>query len=283
MYRQWTLSTHADEPRVAASICVAYLPRPSRAGIEPKEPRTLSVKLTELLTAADAASGGGNGQHRAIVRQGAASKGRGAARLVLVKSRSRDVAGQTVDSKTTHTKKTAARMKPPLEHEVQSKVISWARATAYLQDDPLKRLALEIYHSIPNGARVIRMQKPILHRRTGRPLPPREALLLKAEGLTPGIEDTFLDWPQRCEVLGVMLNAGFYIEYKRPGEKPEPHQLAMMEAHRRLGYRSAWYDCPTRAAEAIIEQMALKVWSELPELKEWRKYQEQRQQRRKAA
>lgn len=277
--RQWTKSTLADGPRVAASISGACLSRLPRAGINLKEPRTLTLKLSELLAAADRASGEGNGQHAAVVRAHGPSNGRGGARLVLVKSRARAVAGKTVDAKTTTTKKVAARVKPPLEHEVQCKVITWARATAYRQTDPLKRKALEIYHSIPNGARVIRMEKP-RRGRDGRPLPPREALLLKAEGLTPGIEDTFLNWPQRCPSSGLFLNCGFYIEYKRPGEKPKPHQLEMMEAHRRLGYRAEWFDCPTRAAEAIIEHMGLELWSELPQLREWRKHQEQR---RKAA
>ena len=183
--------------------------------------------------------------------------------VVLVKSRARRTGGKTVDYKKAQTRKTAARPKSPLEHWVQSTVISWARASAFLQKDPLKRAALDLYHAIPNGAQVIRMQKPKINPRTGKPYPPREALKLIEEGLTPGIEDTFLDWPVR-NADGLIICAGFYIEYKRPGKKPTPRQVAVMNFHRALGYRAEWYDDPKLAALAIIEHMSLERYHTLP-------------------
>jgi hypothetical protein len=146
---------------------------------------------------------------------------------------------------------------------VQASAISWARETARLQTDPLKRQALELYHAIPNGAAVIRMQKPIINRKTGRPLPPREALKLIAEGLTRGIEDTCLNWTLR-DSFGHITCAGFYIEYKQPGKYPTKEQRAVMEFHRQMGYRAEWFTSPRSAALAIVEHMGLEKYGALP-------------------
>ncbi len=154
------------------------------------------------------------------------------------------------------------KIPPPLEHDEQAALVTWARATARLQDDPDKREALELFHAIPNGAKLTRNYQKV-SRKTGKPYTPPEALRLIAEGLTKGIEDLCLNWPLR-NAEGFMTCAGFYIEMKRRGEKPREEQERVMSFHRRMGYRAGWFQSARAAAAAIVEHMKLERYAPLP-------------------
>ena len=84
------------------------------------------------------------------------------------------------------------------EHELQAAVIDWKHRNIN------RHKAIEWLHAIPNGAKL-----PWRKNKKGQRYSP-EANKLKAEGLTPGIPDLFLPFPN-------MGACGLYIELKRPG------------------------------------------------------------------
>ena len=48
-----------------------------------------------------------------------------------------------------------------------------------------------------------------------------------------------------------------FLEFKRPGETPEPHQLRYMETLRKMGFLAGWadnYDSAIRWIEKVITQ-----------------------------
>lgn len=120
-------------------------------------------------------------------------------------------------------------LRKPSEHEEQTLLVNWSKATASLQPvGSLERLALERFHSIPNGAAVARKEGV---RRPGA----KQGGKLKAEGLNPDIPDLFLPYAVtivphvndnytgpglRVRHAGQVTNAvfipGFYIEMNPP-------------------------------------------------------------------
>lgn len=76
------------------------------------------------------------------------------------------------------------------EDEHQEAFFSWVDDTAALQTDPVKRLALEFLHHIPNGKG--RGQRIVTATAS---LPPPDAFRLKMMGVRPGVLDIRLDFP----------------------------------------------------------------------------------------
>ena len=112
------------------------------------------------------------------------------------------------------------------EHQLQAQVIQWARAQSGMYP-PLGWL-----FAVPNGAKLPFRKNA----KTGKRYSP-EAMKLKAEGLTPGVADTFLPWAARGYF-------GFYIELKRPGKLKEirPGQLEFLAWCEQAGYLAQVFD-----------------------------------------
>ena len=99
------------------------------------------------------------------------------------------------------------------EHDLQSACISWARMMTG------KYPELALLHSSLNGIPLLgsRVQRAKIINRQ------------KAAGMLPGIPDMFLPVARRGY-------HGLFIEMKRPGEKPEAHQCAIIAALEAQGY-----------------------------------------------
>lgn len=119
---------------------------------------------------------------------------------------------------------------------------SWADGSDLpAHDGPPSVPELAWYHSIPNGgargdtARSARIQG-------GK---------MKAEGVKPGVVDTFLpvrrgSWP------------GLYIEMKKPGGKPSKEQIEFMEFVKAQGYGVAVCDHWRKAADVLTAYLTYK-------------------------
>ena len=115
--------------------------------------------------------------------------------------------------------------KPPTEHQEQARFVCWARGWLPHQ---LRRALF----AIPNGGK------------RGK----REAVRLKAEGVTAGVPDLFLSVPTK-------YHHGAYIEMKRKGGRLSDAQKDMIDMLIKLGY--ACYVCHgfDEARAALIEYM----------------------------
>ena len=69
-----------------------------------------------------------------------------------------------------------------------------------------------------------------------------------AMGLTRGVSDLFLALP--CDGYG-----GFWIELKRPGQKPTAEQMAWLIKMGERGYAARWFDNFELARDAILEYL----------------------------
>ena len=136
------------------------------------------------------------------------------------------------------------------EHHHQKALVSFARDSARLQTDELKRDALLWFHSIPNGAFVHRSHED----RKGRA--PLQALKLIAEGLTTGIWDLRLDYVVRTPE-GLIICPGLIIEMKLPGNTLTPKQIEYGEFMAKLGFKRVVAPNWQIGARALIEFMEL--------------------------
>jgi hypothetical protein len=116
------------------------------------------------------------------------------------------------------------------EHELQTRVINWARNNATWAP------CLEWLHAIPNGAQY----------GADRHLAIIQNNKLKAEGLTPGICDLFLPFPARGY-------HGLYLEMKSPGKLNDvrPGQRDFMTYAESVGYLCEVHDSSEAAIEAL--------------------------------
>ena len=133
------------------------------------------------------------------------------------------------------------------EHQHQVALISFARNSARLQTDELKRLGLEWFHAVPNGTFLGREDKDARS---------RYGLKLIAEGLTPGIWDLRLDYVLR-DSNGAIICPGLIIEMKLPKKPLSDKQIEYGEFMERQGFRRFvarnWQD----GALGIIDYMGL--------------------------
>lgn len=116
------------------------------------------------------------------------------------------------------------------ESEHQQALFSWLSDTEELQTDPVKREALHWCHAIPNQAG---RAKPFITR-SGRQLPPLEAVRLKAEGVKAGIFDLRLDYQvlftppdvgKTGSPIPCIVCPGLIIEMKSDKGKLSPEQV----------------------------------------------------------
>lgn len=114
------------------------------------------------------------------------------------------------------------------EHIEQVKLVNWARATARLQTDPIRRDALLWFHAIPSGG----TRGKRFRSRYGVLYPPFEAVKLKAEGATAGINDLRLDYVRR-DADGLIIQPGLVAEMKAGkntlSDKQDEYQVFMRE------------------------------------------------------
>lgn len=143
------------------------------------------------------------------------------------------------------------RKKPAMlsEHYQQAKFITWCRETAELQENPVIREALYWLHAIPNGFLKTANARITAH----------------AEGVQSGIHDTFLAcpeqagpskraWLSRASAAG---HHGFYIEFKRPGEKMSPNQVRFAQYLAGVNYKTMVAFSWQEAATAVVEYLRL--------------------------
>ncbi len=149
--------------------------------------------------------------------------------------------------------------KPPLESDEQSAFITWCRATARMQKDERKKLALEWLHSIPNGSM---SQRARTQWQKDKNLPTLQALKMKREGLTKGIPDLFLpygfDRRYSKEANTFYTHHGLYIEFKRFGGKLRPEQMDFAFYAKESGYVFCMAYFWQQAAEVIVSYMELE-------------------------
>jgi hypothetical protein len=134
------------------------------------------------------------------------------------------------------------------EHQHQVALVSWARNSARLQTDELKRLALEWFHAIPNGTFLGQEDKDARS---------RYGLKLIAEGLTPGVWDLRLDLVLR-DSSDAIICPGLIIEMKLPKNYLSDKQIEYGEFMERQGFKRFvarnWQD----GASGIISYMGLE-------------------------
>lgn len=70
--------------------------------------------------------------------------------------------------------------------------------------------------------------------------------ILKRLGVKPFVSDLFLIYPTG-------RYAGFWIELKAPGKRPNIGQLNFLARMKKLGYAAEWYDNWERAREGILK------------------------------
>jgi len=135
------------------------------------------------------------------------------------------------------------------EHWHQARLISWARASASLQTDKLKALALRWLHSIPNGAWL------------GGSNPHALANKMRAEGMTAGIHDLRLDYVQCDEQVKEYVKCpGLIIEMKKVGNDLTDEQREYQEFMEAQGFESHLCFTWVQAARAIIAYMRLEKY-----------------------
>ncbi len=129
--------------------------------------------------------------------------------------------------------------KVPLETEEQAKLISWSNKIAVYYP------AIELLHSIPNGA-------SLMGRTTAKGKRVSfEALKLKREGLKNGVPDLMLPVPRDPY-------HGLYIEMKRlKGSTTSPEQIDRIDRLRQQGYRVEICKGAAAAKLVIVEYLGL--------------------------
>lgn len=142
------------------------------------------------------------------------------------------------------------------ESEHQISLIQWVRETEALQTDPIKRESLHFLHAVPNGGG---RGKPYTTR-SGRRLPPLQAVQLKAEGVVPGIFDLRLDYIAQCPGAHTDHPEHYYgllIEMKSGKGALTPDQSRYMKHMEGMGFvcrvRRTWQS----AARDITGYMSL--------------------------
>jgi len=116
----------------------------------------------------------------------------------------------------------------PTESQVQSSFFQWARGYGVREYPELRWL-----HAIPNGG----VRDPVT------------AAILKREGVTPGILDTFLPVARRGY-------HGLYIEMKKPGEKMSPAQIEFSAFLVEQGYAAHVADDFQKAINIVREYLS---------------------------
>jgi len=106
------------------------------------------------------------------------------------------------------------------EWQIQAALVNWCRMLSIL------------IISIPNGAK------------RSFAMSMRE----KSTGLTAGASDLFMPIANR-------KYHGYFIELKRPGEKPRGNQYVFMEKVRTQGYKAEYFDDWIKAKESIEEYL----------------------------
>jgi hypothetical protein len=147
------------------------------------------------------------------------------------------------------------------EHWHQARFVTWARDTARLQSDPLKRAALEWLHSIPNGSYVYRTEADKEQRSKRRA--PRQALKLIDEGLTAGIWDLRLDYVVR-DARNEIFWPGLIIEMKMPGRNLSDKQTEYGSFMLSQGFKVAVCRNWREAAHAVNDFMQLTDFAVIP-------------------
>lgn len=130
----------------------------------------------------------------------------------------------------------------PTEHQEQAAYFQWVRA--YTPKD--RRLAL--LHAIPNGG--------LRHK--------REAIKLKAEGVKPGVPDTFLPVP-------IQPWHGLYIEFKTraPNTKASRDQRDTITALHHQGYFAVVCKGWEAAREVTLDYLKGSPSFDSPSVAEW--------------
>jgi hypothetical protein len=141
------------------------------------------------------------------------------------------------------------------ETEHQQALIDWARDTAALQDDEMKRDALLWLHAIPNGGG---RGKPFITRRGAR-LPPLQAVQMKAEGVVAGINDLRLDYVVRETTSGSITSPGLVAEMKEKGERLRPEQRDYQQFMLKQGFPCYTWFTWQEGAAAISHYMHLDI------------------------
>lgn len=146
------------------------------------------------------------------------------------------------------------------ESEHQQALISWARDTEELQTDDDIREALHWFHHVPNGGR---WRKPYITR-SGRKLPPLEAVMFKAEGVVAGVWDLRLDWVRYEELEDVAQGQpetqalGLIGEMKKPGNPLTPEQKRYVKFMTRQGFQCVVWYIWQKAARDLTEYLRLE-------------------------
>jgi hypothetical protein len=137
------------------------------------------------------------------------------------------------------------------EHAIQSMFFTWVNFTREMQTSRRLKLIFRWIHAIPNGY----LKTPFARLRGGK------------EGVRSGVHDVFIPAPNagfsltRPGIFGTLLGGasnhtsgyhGFYIEFKKPGEKMSDNQAAFAEFLKLVNYK--WIvvtDWKTAAREVI--------------------------------
>jgi hypothetical protein len=148
---------------------------------------------------------------------------------------------------------TPVKVKPPRpprsEHDEQCAVIAWARWSARLcrHAEPLKAIALEWLHAIPNGLYLSANTrvKSILGKKA------------VASGLTAGVADLFLPYAHG----GV---GGLYIEMKSARGDVTSEQAEFLSDAKALGYMAVVCYSWEEAAREIVSYLSLITHAPIP-------------------
>jgi hypothetical protein len=136
------------------------------------------------------------------------------------------------------------KVKKPLrtEHDEQSILIAWCRASEEMQSDPIRRRALRWTYATPNG----------FHRG------PQARMKAMREGVKSGILDLTVPAPElRSGIRNSGGYHGLYIEMKRKGEVARPTQIEFMDYLDLVHYRQALCYHWTDAGRIIAEHLDL--------------------------
>lgn len=144
------------------------------------------------------------------------------------------------------------RKKPAMmsEHYQQSAFISWCRAAAEMQAHIVSREALNWAHAIPNGFLNTGFKRLKAHQ----------------EGMKSGVHDVFIACPQqgigggKLAFFSARLSTvyhGFYIEFKKPGERMSDTQVQFANYLSLVGYKTIVAYSWQEAARAVVEYLSL--------------------------
>jgi len=134
----------------------------------------------------------------------------------------------------------------PSEHSEQTELINWTREEKTRREYP----EVEWLFAIPNGAKLPYIGK-------GRSRYSKQAMILKAEGLKPGV-------PDLCLPVPAGRFSGLFIELKslKKGAKVSPEQQEWIFKLRDFGYMTMVCFGFESAKNAIINYLGLKKYKE---------------------